>query len=358
MLHGRRTILRQYATHGPILWSKNPSTSRRTLLHITPIVFGTPNKRSHLPCSANADKRCQISHIRKLAASEDGPEIALYRMRLAKYGPYDRYGQGPTLTPISPPEQNSPIWKILLQYSPVALPVLTLASTAIAGISTGITSLYWYICAGVATLVAGFVGIRKERRARSAKVRAVLARQSLAITLVDGGRPLLAALNRVVAARDLTSQAEALSVLSDRVVGVAKSELGQQSQIPCNTRAAFYELIVDPVGTKLERRDHEQGNGQSLPRDLTDARAIRFARDDEDAVFIEDTTRGGYPFFLDDSTKALIAIPVRSERTGYGILIATSDQPRSLTDIDCKFLILMAGMLAIGMAHHESSTIK
>jgi putative methionine-R-sulfoxide reductase with GAF domain len=192
----------------------------------------------------------------------------------------------------------------------------------------------------------------KERSTRNANEQAVIAKSNLAMALFDGGQPLLAALGRVASAKGLEAHGKAISVLINRTVAMAQTELGLQVKPFCKTRATFYRL----ESGKLVRLECEAATGRpKASKELVDMEAIQLATDSEEAVFIDDTSAERSVFTLDNTNgfKSYIAVPVRSAARPHGLLIADSDAPRTLTEIDKGFLILMAGMLATGLEQNE-----
>jgi putative methionine-R-sulfoxide reductase with GAF domain len=238
---------------------------------------------------------------------------------------------------------------------PVLLPVVTVITTAVAAVNSGHIRVYWSLGAVAATLGNGAWNMMKERNARAIEVQAVVAKSNLAMALFDGGQPLLVALTRVASADDVDTQKTALSVLTNRIVDLASSELGLQRKPPCKMRATFYRLRDD----KLIREEWQAAGGRpAAPRELTDADVIELARNGENAILVDDVSKPNSSSTIRfNDCASYIVVPVRSESTAHGLLFADADCPHRLTDIDKGLLILMAGMLAVGL-EQASSTVR
>jgi hypothetical protein len=244
---------------------------------------------------------------------------------------------------------------------PILLPIASAVTTAIAAVDHGPVRVYWSIGAIAAIGTGAALSVIKERRAKSAHRTADLTKSELASKLADIGFPLLTALGNVTSAKTTDEAMAAINVLIDRSVGLAQTQLGQQTGRACHIRATYYELTE--AKDKLMRNKSHTCAGAKLPRpefvrrnNDHDGDVIRLALG-EDARFIRDLSTEPLPYSLDSgnrSYKTLIAVPVRARKSAYGLLTADSDVAYSLNNADMGFLILVAGILAAGIAHMEA----
>jgi hypothetical protein len=233
--------------------------------------------------------------------------------------------------------------------------------TAVAAVNHGPVRVYWSIGAFAAIGTASALSVMKERRSKAVYATAERTKSELASKLADIGLPLLTALGRVTSASTADEASAAIEVLIDRSVGLAQTQLGNQTDLDCQIRATYYEL--DKNRSKLSRVSSHRCAGQKLPRleflkarDDHDDDVIKLALR-EDVRFVPDLDRESLPHSTDSSSrsyKTLIAVPVRAGSRSYGLLTADSDLAYSLTNADRGFLILVAGTLAAGLAHMEA----
>ena len=205
------------------------------------------------------------------------------------------------------------------------------------------------------------MSVIKERRSKSVDKTTEQVKAELATNLADMGNALLTLLGDVTSATKLDEATAAIKVLIDRSVSLAQNQLGRQTDIPCRVRAAYYQF--DDGNKNLARNNSHTCAGDKPPRTRFvgsgsdhDDDVIRLALG-EDVRFIRDLEREPLPYSLDSGTrsyKTLIAVPVRSGNSSYGLLTADSDVAYSLTSADKGFLILFAGILAAGLAHLET----
>lgn len=243
------------------------------------------------------------------------------------------------------------VWHLI----PVLLPIVTLVATAIASVNQGWSRAYWYSIAGAAILAAGVLNIFKQRQADRFRSEAVSAKAALSITLADSGQPLISQLGTVTSSFNLEEIRSAVDTLTARTVALARSLSGRNSPVACATRAVFYEL----QDKRLVRRNHEGRAGEAPRQDFQAGRSehddevLRLAQG-EKVLVVDDLAGQPPPHFIDAAGRtyrSFIAVPVRAGRRSFGLLIADSDKPRSLGSEDKGFLILLAGILAAGLAH-------
>jgi GAF domain-containing protein len=218
------------------------------------------------------------------------------------------------------------------------------------------------------------ISVLKERRAKSEsesthRVKAELAakaeqvRIELATNLADIGVPLITALGDVTSTTKLDEATTAITVLIDRSVGLGQTQLGRQTGTPSHIRATYYEFKGNNdkllrnkthtcAGVKQPRIEFTGGkNGTEQDKDV-----IRLAQGEE-VRFIRDLDKEPLPYTVDStnrSYKTLISVPVRAGNKSYGLLTADSDLAYSLTNVDRGFILIVAGTLAVGLAHLEA----
>jgi GAF domain-containing protein len=242
---------------------------------------------------------------------------------------------------------------------PVVLPAGTLAATAAASVNQGLAKFYWYLLAGSTVIIAGLVNLIKDRRTRTIRNEAIRAKTALGMTFSGVGQPLIAALGSATAASKVEDVRAAVKVLLNRTVAVAQAECGRQTDLDCRTRAVFYRF----VGPNLELAYCEGRHGDT-PRESFllngsphEQEAIRVARG-QNAVVVNDLENSPPPHFTDSkgrSYKAFIAVPVRAGGQSFGLFIADSDKAFSFSDVDKGYLVVLAGILAAGLAHLENA---
>jgi hypothetical protein len=151
------------------------------------------------------------------------------------------------------------------------LPAASAVTTAIAAVNHGPIRVYWSIAAVGAIAGTATVNVLKERKARATRKNAKQLKAELAATLADIGLPLVTALGGVTSAQSLDDATATISVLIDRSVSLAQTQLGHQNSAQCRIRAAYYELD----GKRLVRNKYHTWAGAKPPRiDLQPDEAI------------------------------------------------------------------------------------
>lgn len=260
-------------------------------------------------------------------------------------------------------ESRTPRWaRRALRYgASVFLPVAVASATAVAGASQGPTRAFWAITAIIATAASAIFALVKERQARAATRTASKARAQLAAGLNRAGAPLLTVLGKVTTAKTTEELHAALDVLAERVVDIAQSQCGRHRRPGANLRAVYYARVDD----RLERRTWDGRQANTPPRRAFRAgvsphetEVVRFA-DSEDVLVVDDLYYHAPPHFVYSSNRSystFIAVPIRAGETSFGMLTVDSDLPGSLSEADKGHLILLAGVLAAGLAHQAHRT--
>ncbi|WP_143737327.1 GAF domain-containing protein [Microbispora sp. GKU 823] len=269
------------------------------------------------------------------------------------------------------------IKKNVKRYAPpILFPFAVAALSAIAAMNQGPVRVYWTLGSLGMIIANGVYNALQERAAATARDRAIEAYAELHTTLFDGGQPLVRALGDVAGAESRDKRNHAISILINRTVALAQTELGRRARsmgVKCNTRAAFYRLAHEspdgngkPGQVKLVREYYEGRSRDTAPRNdfvkdrsAHDNEAILIA-ENENATLVADLVNKPPAHFQDNmgrSYKSFIAVPVRACGRSYGLLTADSDEANSLGELDKGFLILMAGLLAAGLAQVESEKL-
>ncbi|GAA4727784.1 GAF domain-containing protein [Phytohabitans rumicis] len=239
------------------------------------------------------------------------------------------------------------------------LPVAVASATAVAAVSHGTTRAFWAVTAIIATAASAVFALVKERQARAATKTASLARAQLAAGLNRAGAPLLTVLGKVTAAKTTEDLHAAVDVLAERVVDIAQSQCGRHRRPGATLRAVYYARVDD----RLERRTWTGRQDDTPPRrafragfSLHETEVVRFATTEEVQV-VDDLYYHAPPHFVHSNNRgyrSFIAVPIHAGETSFGMLAVDSDLPGSLTDADKGHMILLAGVLAAGLAHQAN----
>ncbi|RKR88434.1 GAF domain-containing protein [Micromonospora pisi] len=243
---------------------------------------------------------------------------------------------------------------------PVFFPASAVVSTFLASLNHGPIRVYWGLGAIAATTGTAIFGVFKERQASAAGDAAARARAQLASGLNRAGAPLLNALGKVTTAKTEQELRAAVDVLTTRVVDIGHSQCGRHNQPRANLRCVYYTYNHD----RLERVVYVGRQTNTAPRrhftngaSAHDNEAIRLTLS-EDVLVVDDLHQTPPPHFNDAkgrSYRSFIAVPVRAGETSYGLLTLDSDLPHSLTDVDKGHMVLLAAVLAAGLAHQETA---
>jgi GAF domain-containing protein len=256
------------------------------------------------------------------------------------------------------------VWRLVIRYGPPSVfPVVAAITAAVAGVNHGHVRVYWTLGAVGATAGTAILSGLKERQAAisaHAAKTAIEIKKDLAMALARAGEPLVTALGNATAATSPDDRREALSGLMHLVVDVAASRCGRNGPVRGNVRSVLY-LLSD---TGLERKCYTGRQENSKPRKSFirgtqhDELAIQLARSD-DVLVVEDLENDPPKGFVDHKTKSyksFISVPVKAGDTSLGLLCVDSDRAFSLNDVDRGYLVLLAGLLAAGIAHLTTTT--
>jgi GAF domain-containing protein len=226
-----------------------------------------------------------------------------------------------------------------------------------AGVNKGWARFYWYTIAGSAILITGIITYIKEKDTKSLREEAVRAKTTLGMALSGAGQPIISALAKVTSSSTTETVRAAIEVLINRTVAVAREECGQHTDEDCRIRAVFYRfegqdlnLVYCEGRTGETPREAFSANGP--PHDIE---AIRVAKS-HNGLVVDDLENHPPAHFADPkgrTYKSFIALPVRVQDHSYGMLIVDSDKPHTLSEVDKGFLVLLAKILAAGLAHQD-----
>jgi transcriptional regulator with GAF, ATPase, and Fis domain len=261
-----------------------------------------------------------------------------------------------------PPGQRSRWVRRAVRYGlPVFFPVAVASATAVAAVNEGSIKAFWAVTAIVATAASAVFTVLKERQARAASRAASVARAQLAAGLNRAGAPLLMGLGNVTTAKTPEDLQAAIEVLTARVVDIAHSQCGRHLRPGANLRSVYYAYVED----RLERRYWNGRQGNGTPRrqfrkgvSLHDTEVIRFVGTEE-VLRVDDLYYHAPPHFNDAKGRpyrSFISVPVRAGESSFGMLSLDSDLPATFTEVDTGHMILLAGVLAAGLAHQAHHT--
>lgn len=238
----------------------------------------------------------------------------------------------------------------------VALPGVVGLFAGFAGMRQGVarTNLI-YASALSAVLLAG-LNILKDLQARKAN-RSV---SELALSLSYSIQPLLTLLSRVSDAKKIEDRRSQINALVARVVGIACAQSGVFSGKNSSLRAVYYHFISDDelVYKYSEGRDDPKPRPKFVAREgkgkaeSNDRKVIELACGDA-SVLIKDVDKAPPEYYVDypgRPYKTFYMVPVRTERRSFGFLSVDADKANVLTKIDVEYGIVLARILATGLA--------
>lgn len=234
---------------------------------------------------------------------------------------------------------------------PVALPIMITVSSAFAGATVAPVKVYWWLGAIACTASMALLNTLKEVRSRKASLEGKAAREKVRMTLAEASQPLVSALAQVSVAVDAESKRRALDTLVNRAVATARAQCGMGRKE--TYRSVFYRLSED----RLERQAFEGREDDPLPRlvfrmeDGDYARYVIKLAQGEESLWVEDLHEA--PDFIDAKKRnfrSLISVPVNANGRRFGLLGIDSPEPGTLRNVDTRFMILIAGVLAAGLA--------
>lgn len=265
--------------------------------------------------------------------------------------------------PVSPGDSAPRRWgRSVLRYGPpTTFPVVASVTALVAGVNHGSVRVYWSIAAVAATAGTAIFNALKERQSRASVSAAATGRTELGRALAVAGEPLVTALGTLTAGRNSEDRRAALETLRHLTVQVAAARCGRD--VPNKDRGQIRSSYYELNGDKLERRSFSGRRANRPPR--KDFQRGRSDHDDEalkvasgdGVLLVEDLEKNRPPWFNfnhDTSYRTFITVPVKAGDHSFGLLSIDSDKPHSLTDVDRGFTILLAGLLAAGLAHTSS----
>ncbi|MGW0809820.1 GAF domain-containing protein [Nonomuraea sp. NPDC002799] len=244
---------------------------------------------------------------------------------------------------------------------PFVLTVATAVCTAMATLSSMPTRVYW-ILGVIATIAANaFINLYKERAAENAKSLAIKAKASLVDVLLNQWQPVITAVQNVAAAESLTRKEKALSGLTQVTVGLASKIFTEKTDSIFKTRATLYlfddarhELLREayqgrPSGRMPAAKINPDHDGRRSALVERDAAAIDIALG-ENAVLVNSAADHDATKNNEEGYQSCVAVPVQANGAKFGLFIVDSDQDASFSDEDKGLVIMMAHLLATGLA--------
>lgn len=247
----------------------------------------------------------------------------------------------------------------------ISLPAMTTAMAAIAATTAGQARLYWIVGTIACTLGVGLLAVFKEVGVGRTQLETASMRLKLRTALAEASQPLITALGRVSAARGVAGKRNEIGTLIDRAVSVMRGQCGSGRRRE-DYRSIFYAF----EGDRLVRKAWEGRQGTTAaPRASFDPNDPDPTRR-HDAHYVIQIARGEEPFLIEDlhdnppgfitnprqrSYRTLLAAPVSAGGLSYGLLCIDSPEARTFADIDRRNIMLIAGVLAAGLAQLGAS---
>ncbi|MCK2212377.1 GAF domain-containing protein [Actinomadura sp. ATCC 31491] len=244
---------------------------------------------------------------------------------------------------------------------PFLLTVVTAVCTAMATLSAIPIRVYWTLGIVAAIAANAFINLYKERAAEDAKRLAITAKASLVDVLLNQWQPVITAVQNVAAAESLTRKEQALSGLRQVTVGLASKIFSENSDKSFKTRATLYlfdndqhELLRDscqgrPSDGMPPSKISPDRNGRPPSLVKKDIAAIEIALG-ENAVLINSVTEHEITRDNTEGYRSCVVVPVQANGAKFGLFIVDSDQESSFSDEDKGLVIMMAHLLAAGLA--------
>ncbi|HEX6358528.1 hypothetical protein [Actinophytocola sp.] len=239
------------------------------------------------------------------------------------------------------------------------LPVVIAATSSISAANSGQVRVYWTLGAIVSTIGLSLVNVFKEIRTEKATLRAKSAQARLRLLLADAAQPLVTALGRVASADNLARKKETIQTLIHSAISTIRAECGTGNRE--QYRSCFYTLCTDCLtrvhyegreGTDPPRTKFDL-NDQNLQR-RADAQLARKIAEGEKSVLIEDLHNEKLEEDISKPKerfyRTMLVVPVNAGDQHFGILSIDSPEPGALREVDRRNTILVAGVLAAGLA--------
>jgi hypothetical protein len=241
----------------------------------------------------------------------------------------------------------------------VFLPVGASALSFLVAANQGALKAYLIIGVIICTAGSALLAVRKEIIARRAGLAAESGKQRLRVSLAETSQPLVAALARVSSAIDLREKQSAIKVLLGQALATLRGQCG------CGTRESYRSCFYLLDGERLVRVMYEGRPGEAAPRTTfdplddhdqerqADARnAVKLARG-ENALLVGDLHVEAPSFMArpkERGYRTMLSVPVNAESLRFGLLSVDSPEQGTLKDIDRRYIMLIAGVLAAGLA--------
>ncbi|WP_326956581.1 hypothetical protein [Amycolatopsis sp. NBC_01286] len=240
---------------------------------------------------------------------------------------------------------------------PVGVPILSFLAAA----NQGAVKAYLIIGVIVCTAGSALLAVRKEIRVRRASLEVESSKERLRISLAETSQPLVAALGHVSASHDLREKQSAIKVL----LGLALKTL--RGQCGCGSRESYRSCFYLLDGDRLVRVNYEGRPGETAPRKTfdpadhsdsdrdrqADARNAVDRALGEDALLVKDLHVEAPSYMVkpkERSYRTMLSVPVNADAQRFGLLSIDSPEQETLKDIDRRYIMLIAGVLAAGLA--------
>ncbi|ATE56971.1 MULTISPECIES: GAF domain-containing protein [Actinosynnema] len=237
----------------------------------------------------------------------------------------------------------------------VLLPALAAIASAVAAFAEGAARSYGIWGSAICAVGIACWGVLREVWAKREEADALARVKRAKHEVLGAAIPLVKELGKLAVVSADGAGRVPVQVLRNRVVAAARTQCGTDDRE--NYRAALY-LWRDG---HLTLADHEGRDGGRAPRAV-------FLPDGEYERFVLRHARGSDPLFYEDllekapesfgsvsprSFRSLISVPVHVSGRSFGMLSVDSPEPGSLTPVDRDHMILLAAVLAAGLAAEE-----
>ncbi|MEU7949835.1 GAF domain-containing protein [Micromonospora chalcea] len=238
----------------------------------------------------------------------------------------------------------------------VALPGVVALFGGFAGMRQGVARTNLIYASAVSAISFAGLNILKDLQARKASKSAV----ETALSLNSSTQPLLTLLGRVAEAKKMDDRRSHAYALMTRVVGIAHAQAVTNVGKGSNLRSVYYHFgdATRLVYQYSEGRDDPKPRLEFVAREGkgkaedNDRKVVELARGDA-SVLIKDVDKAPPSYYSDYEGrpyKSFYMVPVRTDKRSFGFLSVDADKPEVLTKVDVEYAIVLARILATGLA--------